>query len=159
MSELAAQLVDRVLPHVPVRQWVFTVPVPVRSQFAFDAALTRAVLRVFLRTVFGWLRRAAARQGIVGGRCGAVTAIQRFGGALTLNIHVHSLVLDGVSTRPSVSTPPRVHATPPPTDDAIARLLGLLQRRVRRLLVRRGRLPEANTSAALCSARRWPSTG
>ena len=36
MSELAAQLVDRVLPHVPIRQWVFTVPVPVRYQLAFD---------------------------------------------------------------------------------------------------------------------------
>ncbi len=34
-SELAAHLVDRVLPHVPVRQWVFTVPVPVRDQLAF----------------------------------------------------------------------------------------------------------------------------
>lgn len=51
-------------------------------------------------------------------------------------------MLDGVYTRPPVSTPPRFHATPPPTDDDIARLLGLLQRRVRRLLVRRGRLPE-----------------
>jgi len=49
MSELAAHLVDHGLPHVPIRQWVFTVPVPVRSQLAFDAALTRAVLRVFVR--------------------------------------------------------------------------------------------------------------
>jgi Transposase zinc-binding domain len=85
MSELAAQLVDRVLPHVPIRQWVFTVPVPVRYQLAFDAALTRAVLRVFLRTVFGWLRQRAARRGISDGRCGAVTAIQRLGGALNAN--------------------------------------------------------------------------
>ena len=60
MSELAAHLADRVLPHVPIRQWVFTVPVPVRYQLAFDATLTRAVLRVFLRTVFSWLRRRAA---------------------------------------------------------------------------------------------------
>jgi hypothetical protein len=28
------------------------VPVPVRYQLAFDAELTRAVLRIFLRTVF-----------------------------------------------------------------------------------------------------------
>jgi hypothetical protein len=27
MSELATHLVDRVLPHEPIRQWVFTVPV------------------------------------------------------------------------------------------------------------------------------------
>ena len=70
MSELAAHLVDRVLPHVPIRQWVFTVPVPVRYQLAFDAGLTRGVLRVFLRTVFGWLQRRAARQGLVDARCG-----------------------------------------------------------------------------------------
>jgi hypothetical protein len=44
MSELAAHLVDRVLPRVPIRQRVFTVPV--RYQLAFDAGLTRAVLRV-----------------------------------------------------------------------------------------------------------------
>jgi hypothetical protein len=37
---------------------VFTVPVPVRYQLAFDAGLTRAVLLVFLRTVFGWQRAA-----------------------------------------------------------------------------------------------------
>jgi hypothetical protein len=83
MSELAAHLVDHVLPPVPIRQWVFTVPVPVRYQLAFDAALTRAVLRVFLRTVFGWPRRRAAERGLIGGRSGSITAIQRFGGSLT----------------------------------------------------------------------------
>ena len=85
MSELAAHLVDRVIPHVPIRQWVFTVPVPVRYQLAFDAGLTRAVLRVFLRTVFNWQRRRATRRGLVGARGGSVTAIQRFGGALNAN--------------------------------------------------------------------------
>jgi hypothetical protein len=77
MSELAAHLVDHVLPHVPIRQWVFTVPVPLRYQLVFDAGLTRAVLRVFLRTLFGWQRRQAARHGLVGARSGSVTAIQR----------------------------------------------------------------------------------
>ena len=50
MSELAAHLIDLVFPRVPIRQWVFTVPVPVRYQLAFDVPLTRAVLRVSLRT-------------------------------------------------------------------------------------------------------------
>ena len=70
MSELAAHPVDHVLPHVPIRQWVFTVPVPLRDQLAFDAGLTRAVLRVFLRTLFGWQRRQAARHGLVDARSG-----------------------------------------------------------------------------------------
>jgi hypothetical protein len=44
MSELAVHL-----PHVPIRPWVFTGPVPLRYQPAVEAALTRAVPRVFLR--------------------------------------------------------------------------------------------------------------
>ena len=116
MSELAAQLVDRVLPHMPIRQWVFAVPAPLRYQLAFDASLTRAVLRVFVRTVFGWLRQRAAEQGIVGGQGSAVTAIQRFGGALNTTIHFHSLVLEGVDTRPTPTARPVFHRRPPPTD-------------------------------------------
>jgi hypothetical protein len=142
MSELAAHLVEGVLPHVPIRQWVFTVPVPVRYQLAFDAGLTRAVLRVFLRTVFGWFQRRAARHGLVGARCGAVTAIQRFGGALNTNVHFHSLVFDGVYTRATPIARPTFHRLSAPTDADITTLLTRLHRRVRRLLVRRGRLPE-----------------
>jgi hypothetical protein len=63
MSALAAQLVDRVIPHVPVRQWVLSLPWALRYQLAFDASLCRAVLAVFLRGVFGWLAATAARQG------------------------------------------------------------------------------------------------
>jgi hypothetical protein len=48
----------------------------VRYQLAFDAALTRAVLRVFLWTVFGWQRRRAAGRGLVGARSGSLTAIR-----------------------------------------------------------------------------------
>jgi Putative transposase len=118
------------------------VPVPVRYLLAFDAGLTRAVLRVFLRTVFGWLQRRAARQGLVGARCGAVTAIQRFGGALNANVHFHSLVFDGVYTRATPTARPIFHRLSAPTDADITTLLTRLHRRVPRLLVRRGRLPE-----------------
>jgi Transposase zinc-binding domain len=64
ISELAAHLVDRVIPYVPVRQWVLSLPWSLRYQLAFDAALCRDVLAVFLRVIFGWLRRAATREGI-----------------------------------------------------------------------------------------------
>lgn len=84
MTELAAHLVDRVIPDGPVRQWVLSLPWPVRYLLAFDAALGRDVLAVFIRVVFGWLRRTAAREGVRDGQCGAVTVIQRFGGSLNL---------------------------------------------------------------------------
>jgi hypothetical protein len=147
MSELAAHLLDHVLPHVPIRQWVFTVPVPVRYQLAFDAGLTRAVLRVFLRTVFGWQRRQAARQGLVGARSGSITAIQRFGGSANLNLHFHALLFDGVYTRASPTARPGFHRLPPPTDADIAALLARAERRVRRLLIRRGRWPDADAGS------------
>src|SRR5439155_497358 len=43
MAEQAAHLVDDVLPFVPVRQWVLTVPHRLRYRLAFDHALCRAV--------------------------------------------------------------------------------------------------------------------
>jgi hypothetical protein len=108
MSELAAQLVDRAIPQVPVRQWVLSVPFTLRDQLAFDATLTAAVLDVFVRTVFAGLRRAALREGIADAQGGAVTAIRRFGSALNANVHFHSLVLDGVFRRPTPGTAPRL---------------------------------------------------
>jgi len=36
--------------------------------------------------VFGCLQRRAARHGVADGQCGAVTVIQRFGGALNANV-------------------------------------------------------------------------
>jgi hypothetical protein len=95
MVERAAHLVDAVLPDVPVRQWVLTLPLRLRYRMAWDHDLCRAVVGVFLRAVFATLRRRAAWDGIAHGRSGAVTILQRFGGALNLNVHVHALVLDG----------------------------------------------------------------
>ena len=85
MADTAAHLVDCVLPKVPVRQWVLTLPYPLRYRCAYDAALTSEVLRAFLRALFSTLRRRARSQwGTPRGQCGAVTCIQRFGSALNL---------------------------------------------------------------------------
>jgi hypothetical protein len=93
MVERAAHLVDHVLPAVPIRQWVLTMPPRVRYLLAWNHALTRAVTAVYLRAVMSWLRRRSGRRGA---RVGAVSIIQRFGGAPNLNVHVHALVPDGV---------------------------------------------------------------
>ena len=86
MADTAAHLVDHVLPEVPIRQWVLTLPYPLRYRCAYDARLTSAVLRAFLRALFAELRRRARKQWDARGeQCGAVTFIQRFGSALNLN--------------------------------------------------------------------------
>ena len=98
MTERAAHLVDAVLPWVPVRQWVLTMPYRLRYQMAWNHGLSRAVLRVYTRVLLGVYARGARARGIDGGQTGMVTALQRAGGALNTNLHFHTLVLDGVFT-------------------------------------------------------------
>jgi hypothetical protein len=96
MADTAARLTDEVLPRVPVRQWVLSLPYEIRYRLAWDKELVGAVLAVFLRVVFGWYRRQARAQGYEDSRCGSVTFVQRFGSALNLNPHSHVLMIDGV---------------------------------------------------------------
>jgi hypothetical protein len=103
---------------------------------AWDHALCRAVVAVFLRAVGGWLRARARRRGIRGGRWGAVAIVQRFGSALNLNVHIHALVLDGVYA-PDRAGRVRFWCDRGAAPD-LARLLAQIQRRVERLLARRG---------------------
>jgi len=103
------------LPHVPVRQWVLTLPHRLRYLLAYNHALCRAVLGVAVRAVLGFYRRRARRTGVRDGRSGAVTVIQRFGGGLQLNVHFHTSCWTASSPREktgaSSSTPPSRRAT------------------------------------------------
>ena len=137
MAERAAHLVDHVFPRVPVRQWVLSVPHRLRYVLAWDHALCRAAVAVAVRTILGDLRRRARRRGAVDGRGGAVAILQRFGGALNLNVHVHALVLDGVFAEDG-SGALRFHPATAPTDEEMDRVLATIDRRIRRLLARRG---------------------
>ena len=96
MSDTAAHLVDRVLPRAPVRQWALSVPRPMRYVFARDAKLISRALRIFWSELLRHLKRKAGHRPYAEVFGGAVSGVQRFGGALNLNVHIHSLVLDGV---------------------------------------------------------------
>ncbi len=95
MADIAAHWMDFVLPDIPMRQWVLTLPFQLRYLLAYDADLVTDVLNAFLRTLFAWQRRRAKRSGIDARSCdirtGAVTGIQRFGSALNLNVHFHTI--------------------------------------------------------------------
>jgi len=142
MADTAAHLVDRVLPQTPVRQWVLSLPFSLRYRLAYDARLTRDVLRLFVHRVFASMRRRARlRWPIDGPQCGAVTFVQRFGGALNLNVHFHTLVLDGVyDPRDGM----RFRPLPPPDDGEVARVTRSIARAIARLLERRSLAPDAD---------------
>ena len=127
MAEHAAALVETVLPQVPVRQWVLTLPYRLRYRLAWDHALCRAVLGVFTRTLLAFHARTARANGIRAGQTGTLTVIQRFGSGLQLNVHFHTLVLDGVFSE----SRPGQHPAPPPSDDDVAQVLVTVRSRVR----------------------------
>ena len=140
MADTAAWLVDRVIPEAPVRQWVLTVPFPLRFRMAYDAAFTSEMLRIFVRALFASLRRRARQYvKIPKLECGAVTFIQRFGDALNLNVHFHTLVLDGTYevAEEGISFLP----LPPPGRDELERILRRIALQVERLLERRAMDP------------------
>ncbi|MBW2281154.1 MAG: transposase [Deltaproteobacteria bacterium] len=141
MAGTAAHLVDRVLPEAPVRQWVLSLPFALRYRLAYDRELTSAVLGVFVRAVFESLRRRArphARARVRRVQCGAITFVQRFGGALNLNVHFHSLVIDGVYLASPERGTLRFVPLPPPDDEEVERVATRTARGIARLLERRG---------------------
>jgi hypothetical protein len=117
MVDTASRLIDEILPPVPVRQWVLSLPFEIRYRLAWDGKLVSAVLAVFLRVVYGWYRRQAKQLGHAGGRCGSVSFVQRFGSALNLNPHYHVLMPDGVYVTGEDGTPCFVQAPQLSDDD------------------------------------------
>ena len=129
-------LVDHVFPRVPVRQWVLSLPLRLRYQLAWDHTLCRAVVGRTMRAILGFLRRRAREEGVKDGRSGAVAIVQRFGGALNLNIHIHAIVLDGVFAMADSGV--RFYPTSPLDAADVVDVLTTVEAYVRGFLARRG---------------------
>jgi hypothetical protein len=98
MCATSANLTERVLPEVDLRQWVLTFPFAWRRRLAQDGALLGTLTRLFVQTVHGfYTKRAAARSGASSAdtKTGAVTVVQRTSSDLKLNPHLHVVFLDG----------------------------------------------------------------
>jgi len=144
MAQTAAHLVDHVIAHVPVRQWVLSLPIPLRLLLAAQPKLVTPVLQVVHRAITRHLL-GQARLKTDEADSGAVTLIQRFGSAANLNIHLHCLVLDGVCRR-GIDGAPEFVAVPEPTGKALQAVLHKIITRLMKLLTRRGALVEGEDS-------------
>lgn len=141
-SQTAANLVDRILPRVPLRQWVLSVPYELRLPMARSPALLSAGVRILCAEISRLMRRLGQERGVRQGATGMVATIQLFGGSLNLNPHAHLLVLDGVyhnDGHRAVFTETRA-----PTQSEIAEVTRRVQARVLRELKRRGMLRDPN---------------
>ncbi len=94
-ADTAARLVDEVLPHVPLRQFVLAMPFDLHHRLARDPELETEVLEIFADELTRHLRATAGTDG----EPGMVTFIQHFGSTLNLHVHFHVLALDGVYVR------------------------------------------------------------
>ena len=90
MAQMAAHLVERVIPWVPTRQWVVAVPIPLRDWMAASQDLTARVQTLSRTTMAQHDVHQAVTRGHERATVhpGSVTFIQRFGSALNLKAFV-----------------------------------------------------------------------
>ena len=98
MAQTAAHLADHVIPPVPVRQWVISVPKRLRCFLANRPEAVAALTKIFLAEI-GRLLSAAGDvtiDAVARPRLGALSFVHRFGSALNRHVHVHVCAADGV---------------------------------------------------------------
>jgi hypothetical protein len=122
-----------------VRQFVLSVPHPLRYLLAYDHDRCIAVLRIFIRALMSFYRKRARQRGVRNGRTGSVTFLQRFGSAANLNIHNHVIVLDGVFTE-ACDGELSFHPAEPPTQAELVDVIATVRTRILRYLERQGLL-------------------
>ena len=100
--ETAAHLVDHVIPTVPVRQWVISVPKRLRGFLTDRPAAVAALTRIFIEEIERLLGAAtgvtsdASAPAAACPRLGAVSFLHRFGSALEAHVHLHVCATEGV---------------------------------------------------------------
>jgi len=139
MADSAALLVDDVLPRQPMRQWVLSVPFPLRFLFASQPKVMGKVLGIVYRAISTHLTHKAGYTKSTA-HTGAVTLIQRFGGSVNLNIHFHMLILDGVYIDSTDRSRALFSWVKAPTTDELTHLAHTIAQRVGRYLERQGLL-------------------
>jgi len=94
MNDTAIHLEENVFPIAPIRQWVLSFPFFLRYLMAYDPKVVTAILKIHTNEISRYYKSNSGqeRNNV---KTGAVTVIQRFGGALNLNPHFHSVFVDG----------------------------------------------------------------
>ena len=97
MAQTAAHLVDHVIPPVPVRQWVISVPKRLRGMLADRPRAVAALTKIFLEEIE---RLLLAASGVTAAadtlsasrsRLGGISFLHRFGSALNHHVHLRAL--------------------------------------------------------------------
>ena len=139
MNDQAIHLAEHVLPEVPVRQWVLSMPMQVRWHLARDGKLKREVLQIVIDGIGRWYRRRLGRSD---GRWGSATCVQRWGGAINLNAHFHILGIDGLYVPGEPGGSPKFLGCEGPEPEELSDLVWAMREKILDHLVKRKVLEE-----------------
>ena len=143
MSDTAVWLTEHVIPTVQIRQWVCTLPWELRVRVGYDRDLCAMVVDTFVREVMRSYRWRAKRlfglSSVDEAFTGTVTVIQRFDSALRLNVHAHTLVLDGVYVKRADDEGLTFLRLPAPTNEEVHEVAARTAKRVVAVLEKQGR--------------------
>jgi hypothetical protein len=144
MAQTAAHLADHVIPPVPMRQWVISVPRRLRGILADRPQAVTTLSRIFLEEIERLLCHAAdlptARDaaGQARPRLGAVSFQHRFGSALNQHVHLHACVTDGVFKQRAAGGGVTFHAARPLTASGLVAVTQRVRLRLVRWFRRKG---------------------
>jgi hypothetical protein len=135
MCETAANLIDNVIPPVPIRQFVMSFPMRIRHYLQ-----THEILQAVLKIVVDEIRKRliTCSPEVVNAQIGAVSFIQHFGNSLNVHPHFHILVADGVFSTAGEELFHEALVTP----DDIADTQDAIQKRVLKFFRKRGKFDQ-----------------
>ena len=164
MAQTAAHLTDHVIPPVPVRQWVISVPKRLRGFLADRPRAVAALTKIFLDEIERLLCAAAggtlnpATPASARPRLGGVSFLHRFGSALNHHVHLHACLTDGVfvpaADDAERDVPPAFLPARPINQADLAALI----ERVRRRMIRWFRMQRL-LAAAAADMLTWENSG
>jgi hypothetical protein len=95
MNEAEIRIAAEIFPRQNARQWVLSLPVPLRYFSARNRSLLNEIATVFSSVIERLIRRKLKEAGVRKAKSGGILFIQRIGGALNLNVHFHAIFIDG----------------------------------------------------------------
>jgi hypothetical protein len=142
MADIAVHLEEQVLPPVPIRHWICTLPWGLRALLGYDRELCSEVLGAFagevMRSLKWRAKRALGLSSIQDAHTGTVAVVQRVDSSLRLNVHFHLLALDGVYIRQEHGALVW-HSLPTPTRAEVQDVAARTARCIQRILRAHGR--------------------
>ena len=150
MSETTEHIESDLIPRVPLRQFVLSVPIPLRFWMSCEPKLQSKIHGIVCRVINGFYKRKLSERYSLNKseiELGGVTLIQRSGSRINLNIHFHMLYVDGCYVMKNEK--PVFYKAPEPSDSDIETLIKEISHRVIRYLRKRGYLDSPDIDESL----------